>query len=56
MKLVFNIRPPNYVLTKNAGRYSLADLDDEDFKEYLDAYNEAIIDNRIRQQKEVSGR
>ena len=55
MKLKFDkIRPPNFAIT-DKGKFSLAELDHNDFLEYVECFRDALINRRIEQiqQKEI---
>ena len=50
MKLTFDIKHvPNFAIT-DKGKFALWELDHEDFLEYCENYNTALIENRIKQQ------
>lgn len=48
MKLYFEIKSPNFAIT-DKGKFSLSDLDDDDFNEYLDETQRVIVARRNEQ-------
>lgn len=47
----FKILPPNFAIC-DKGKFSLKDLDDDDFEVYLEEYKISIINRREKQKEE----
>lgn len=52
MKLYFKITPPNFALT-DKGKFSLAQLDEDDFEQYCKSYIQAIKERRKEQMDKI---